>query len=120
MTSLSQVHRHHRRSEPFPVPDDRVEHYRRAGWWPGEPLITRFERHLAVDPKAVSVRDDRGAVLTRAGLWRAAGRFADLLAGHGVGRGDVVLQCLPNAVAWQVVFVGCLRLGAVPATIPVT
>ncbi|SFO87424.1 AMP-binding protein [Actinomadura madurae] len=105
---------------PEPAPHDRADRYRRQGWWPGEALVARFRRQVEADPEAISVRDDRGAVLTRAGLWHAAGRFAGLLASRGVGRGDVVVQCLPNAVAWQVIFLGCLRLGAVPATIPVT
>ncbi|WP_146240131.1 AMP-binding protein [Prauserella flavalba] len=83
-----------------------------------EPLVDRFRRLVSAAPDAPAVRDDRGLALTRQALWEEAGRVAAELAGHGVAAGDVVLQCLPNRVGWQVVFLGCLRLGAVPATLP--
>ena len=94
--------------------------YRRHGWWPGESIVDRFERHVVADPRAPAVRDDRGERLSRQELWDAAGLVAQDLDEQGVRADDVVLQCLPNAVDWQVALLGCLRLGAVPATLPLT
>jgi acyl-CoA synthetase (AMP-forming)/AMP-acid ligase II len=99
---------------------ERRLHYRKRGWWPGGSLIERFEKHVAAEPDARAVRDDTGAVLSRRGLWTEAGRLAATLRRRGLRPGDVVLVCLPNTVDWQTAFVACLRLGAVPATIPLT
>jgi acyl-coenzyme A synthetase/AMP-(fatty) acid ligase len=45
---------------------------------------------------------------------RASCRFANLLAAHGVGRGDRVIVMLPRLPEWQIAMVGCLRAGAIP------
>src|SRR5581483_10137928 len=42
-------------------------------------------------------------------------RFANVLAGLGIQRGDVVLVILPRIPAWQVVMVGLLKVGAIAA-----
>lgn len=95
-----------------------TEWYRSQGWWPGEALADRFARHVEAAPDRVSVVDDSGATLTRRELWDRAGELADHLGEQGIGARDVVLVLLPNRVEWQVAFLACLRLTAVPATIP--
>ena len=45
---------------------------------------------------------------------RASCRFANLLAAHGVGKGDRVVVMLPRLPEWQIAMVGCLRAGAIP------
>jgi acetyl-CoA synthetase len=45
---------------------------------------------------------------------RQSCRFANLLAAHGVGRGDRVIVMLPRLPEWQVAMVGCFRAGAIP------
>lgn len=87
---------------------------------PDQRLVDRVAGFVAERPHALSVADDRGSALTRSELWVEAGSVADELAHHGLAPGQIVLVCLPNRVEWQVVFLACLRLGAVPATIPVT
>lgn len=94
--------------------------YRAAGWWPGERLVDLFAGHVEADPHRLSVRDDRGRSLTRRELWLESGIFVDLLADSGVRPRDTVLVLIPNRVEWQVVLLAILRLGAVPATIPMT
>jgi acyl-coenzyme A synthetase/AMP-(fatty) acid ligase len=42
-----------------------------------------------------------------------AARTAGTLAGHGVGRGDVVLTLIGNRPEWVLVMVACFRIGAV-------
>jgi acyl-CoA synthetase (AMP-forming)/AMP-acid ligase II len=99
---------------------ERAAAYRAAGWWTGERLVDRFAAHVEADPDRLVLVDDRGAELTRRGLWREAEVFAEGLRRNGVGAGDVVLIYLPNAAPWQVCFLGVLQLGAVPATLPLT
>ncbi|HTO51438.1 MAG TPA: AMP-binding protein [Burkholderiales bacterium] len=45
---------------------------------------------------------------------RASCRFANLLAAHGVGKGDRVVVMLPRLPEWQIAMVGTLRAGAIP------
>ncbi|MGH8695674.1 MAG: acyl-CoA synthetase [Burkholderiales bacterium] len=45
---------------------------------------------------------------------RRSCRFANLLAAHGVGKGDRVVVMLPRLPEWQIAMVGCLRAGAIP------
>lgn len=97
-----------------------ADEYRRKGWWPGEPLVDRFQRLVSADSGRRAVVDDRGVALSRAELWSEAGLLAQSLAEHGVGEGDPVLVFLPNTAQWQVAFLACLRLRAIPATLSTT
>lgn len=94
-------------------------YYRERGWWPGVPLADAFAVHLRSDPDALAVVDDAGRRLTRAQLDNAAEHFASRLTSLGVTAGDVVLIFMPNCSAWQIVLLGVLRAGAVPASLPV-
>ena len=49
---------------------------------------------------------------TFAELWREIGRFAAVISGHGIGRGDRVLLALPNGPEFFAVFYGIQRAGA--------
>ena len=51
--------------------------------------------------------------LTYAGLAARSAGWADTLADHGIGRGDVVAISLPSSVEYAVAYVGALRLGSV-------
>jgi len=52
--------------------------------------------------------------LTFAEVSELTQRFANLLAAHGVTKGDTVIVMLPRIPAWQIAMVGCLRMGAIP------
>jgi acyl-coenzyme A synthetase/AMP-(fatty) acid ligase len=49
-----------------------------------------------------------------ADIKRLTNRFANLLAAHGVGKGDRMIVMLPRIPEWQIAMVGCIKLGAVP------
>lgn len=98
----------------------RGEDYRRKGWWSGEKLADRFKRHVSADPHHPALVDDQGTVLDRQELWDRAARLGRSLRAYGVESGDVVLVYLPNCASWQISFLACLQLGAVPATLPLT
>lgn len=98
--------------------DGRDGQYREMGWWPGEKLQDRYRRLAASRPDDLAVADSRGRRMSHLQLTSAANEFGEQLQQSGVGPGDVVLVQLPNWVEWQVVFLAMLRVGAVPATIP--
>ena len=74
--------------------------------------------HWAADPAKPALLwcDDAGRErrFTFAEIARASCRFANLLAAHGVGRGDRVVIMLPRLPEWQIAMVGTLRAGAIP------
>ena len=51
---------------------------------------------------------------TFADIARRSCRFANLLAAHGIGRGDRVVVMLPRLPEWQIAMVGIFRAGAIP------
>lgn len=92
------------------------DRYWAAGWWTGERLVDRFERHVSSDPNTVAVIDDQGQRLSRSELWVAAGLSAQELAGLE----GPILMLLPNTAYAVVTFLGTLRASLVPATLPAT
>ena len=97
----------------------RTRRYRERGWWPGVPLAEHFERFVRDRPSALAVLDERGRRLGRGALWREAERLGSELAAQGVAAGDVVLIFMPNRVEALVAMLAALRLGAVPANLPI-
>jgi len=80
----------------------------------GGDVVDRF----AEDPDRLALIWCNGAGAERrftyADIKRLSNRFANLLAAHGVGKGDRVVVMLPRVPEWQVALVGCLKAGAVP------
>ncbi len=58
-------------------------------------------------------RDGRRREFSFGEVSSASARLAGTLAGHGVGRGDVVLTLIGNRPQWVLVMVACFRIGAV-------
>lgn len=98
----------------------RTARYRDAGWWPQEQLAQIYNRHVAEDPDRISIADEHGRQLSRRQLWDKADAAAATLRGAQISSGDIVIIYLPNVLEWQVWFLGCLQLGAVPATLPIS
>ena len=106
---------------PDTVAGDRAERerrYRAKGWWPDDRLLDRYAVAVQRLRDRLAVADAAGRQLSHGMLWREAGRFSEKLKKGGVGRGDVVILLLPNVVDTQVAFLGMLRLGAIPASMP--
>jgi acyl-CoA synthetase (AMP-forming)/AMP-acid ligase II len=71
----------------------------------------RFARNAALrDPAS-------GRSWTYAELWRDAGRLADALRSHGVAPGESVVYALFNGPEFALLWVACLRLGAIATPI---
>lgn len=105
-----------------PSPPERVAEYRRRGWWRGETVDNLFQAAVAARGGAEALIDapNRPALigspsrrLTFAETDRAVDALAHVLAGLGVGRGDVVATQLPNVVEGVIAFLACARMGAI-------
>ncbi len=105
-----------------PSPPERVAEYRRRGWWQGETVDTLFRRGVAARGTSEALVDppNREALvgtasrrMTYAQTNAAVDALAQVLAGLGVGRGDVVVIQLPNLVEGVLAFLACARMGAI-------
>ena len=63
------------------------------------------------------VYPDRGIELTFADVVASAARIAEVLAGHGVGKGDVVAFAAANVPAYPVAWWSTVSLGAVVSSL---
>src|SRR5208337_5665626 len=104
------------------IKSDAIEKYRRAyrdfRWETPEhfnfaAVIDKF----AEDPRRVAIlwedSEGRRARLTFADIAQQSKRIANVLAGHGIRRGDAVMLVLPRITLWQAAYIGALRLGAI-------
>lgn len=105
-----------------PNSEDALEQYRRAyrdfRWETPENFnFASVIDQFAEDPKRVAIlwedSEGRRARLTFADIAQQSRRIANVLAGHGIKRGDAILLVLPRITLWQAAYVGALRLGAV-------
>lgn len=102
---------------PATSPPETVIPYAVAG---GTSLLSRLRRAAASAPEALAVSDSRGRALSRSALLAAAAELAPEFTALGAGPGDPVMIMMPNFIEWEVAFVACLLIGALPATLPVT
>lgn len=80
----------------------------------GSDVIDAFARER--DGLALICEDERGQErrYRYSDLSRLSNRFANLLRGLGVAKGDRVLVMLPRIPEWPVAIIGAMKLGAIP------
>jgi acyl-CoA synthetase (AMP-forming)/AMP-acid ligase II len=105
-----------------PSPPERIEAYRRKGWWRGVGVDALFREAVAARPDAEALVDapNRAALvgtppqrLTYAEVDARVDALSHVLARLGVGRGDVVATQLPNLAEGVIAFLACARMGAI-------
>lgn len=96
-----------------PFPADRVDEYRRAGYWSGRPLDSILTDAAARWPQRPAVID-ADHTYSFAELDALADRIALALADLGIRPGDRVLLQLPNCCQFAIALFALLRAGAVP------
>lgn len=110
------------------VPEARIAEFKAKGWWGDETLDDLFRRHVAQKPHAEAVVDpiNREAIigsaparLTWAQCAEQVDRYVAVLNRAGIGKDDVVAVQLPNIAELCLVFLACLRLGAIVTPAPV-
>ncbi|WP_368165716.1 (2,3-dihydroxybenzoyl)adenylate synthase [Aeromonas sp. R9-1] len=103
-------------SRPIPYsrwPDDLAEHYRRQGYWRGEPLTAILRRQWERDPSAPAIFCGE-RVFTYRELDAASSLLAGKLARRGLGHGDTALVQLPNVAEFYIVLFALLKVGVAP------
>lgn len=110
------------------VPEDRIREFKAKGWWGEETLDDLFRRHVVAIPDAESLVDpiNREAImggaparLTWAQVEDRVARYVAVLHAAGVRRDDVVAVQLPNVVELCLIYLACIRLGAIITPTPV-
>ncbi|MNK08149.1 Short-chain-fatty-acid--CoA ligase [compost metagenome] len=110
------------------VPEERIRDFKARGWWGEETLDDLFRRHVAAMPDAESVVDpiNREAIMGGAPArlsWSQVedrvARYVAVLHATGVGRDDVVAVQLPNVIELGLIYLACIRLGAIVTPAPV-
>lgn len=110
------------------VPEERIRDFKARGWWGEETLDDLFRRHVAAMPDAESVVDpiNREAImggaparLTWAEVEDRVARYVAVLRATGVVRDDVVAVQLPNVIELGLIYLACIRLGAIVTPAPV-
>ena len=92
--------------------------YRRKGWWTGESLPDRYASIMRGRENDLAVIDNHGGKLNHRDLWNFSGTIADELDSRKFRKGEIIIILLPNTVEWQVVLLGVLRAGSIPANLP--
>jgi acyl-coenzyme A synthetase/AMP-(fatty) acid ligase len=105
-----------------PINPGSIENYRRIyrdfrwetpNYFNFAEVIDKF----AEDPSRVAIlwedSEGRRARLTFADIAQQSKRIANVLASHGIKRGDAVMLVLPRITLWQAAYIGALRLGAI-------
>lgn len=109
------------------VPEARIAQFKAKGWWGDQTLDDLFLKHVAAKPDAESIVDpvNRDAIMGSAPArlsWAECAdqvdRYVAVLSAHGVQKDDVVAVQLPNILELCLLFLACLRLGAVVTPAP--
>src|SRR5215831_18916092 len=96
---------------PYPV--ESRQHYLREGYWRAETISQAVSRSALAHPARTAVTDASRA-LTYAQLLEEARSFRDVLARHGLGRGDRIIVQLPNCAEFASLALACFDLGSIP------
>ena len=92
--------------------------YRRKGWWTGESLQDRYASIIRGRENELAVLDNHGGKLTHSDLWKFSRKLSAELNSRKFRKGEIIIILLPNTVEWQVVLLGVLRAGSIPANLP--
>lgn len=95
------------------IDEDRKRQYYEAGYWTSETVNDVWSRQAKACAEREYVVDDRGHRYTYADVDAAAARLAAWLQDIGVEEGDVVSFQMPVWAEFCIVYVACLKVGAV-------
>lgn len=93
--------------------EDRKQEYRKMGYWGDATLADYWETTVLRSPEKIAVIDLQETIYTYAELDDAAGKVATFLKKVGVKPGDIVSVQLPGWSEFTVIYVACLKIGAV-------
>jgi 2,3-dihydroxybenzoate---[aryl-carrier protein] ligase len=96
-----------------PYPEEFRERYRRQGYWRAETISQAVSRSAFAHPQRTAVADAT-RTLTYAQLLEEARSFREVLAKHGLRRGERIIIQLPNCVEFASLSLACFDLGVIP------
>lgn len=95
------------------INEDRKREYRQAGYWGDATLADYWQMSVLCSPEKTAVIDLQGTSFTYAELDDAASRLAHYLRECGVMPGDFVSFQIPAWAEFTLIYIACLKLGAV-------
>lgn len=102
------------------INEERKQYYYDKGYWTHDTIRDVWHRQAEKYAQREYVKDDRGTCLTYGETNDKAGRLASWLAEQGVQAGDVVSFQLPTWAEFCIVYIACLKVGAVMHPLPRT
>src|SRR5215469_2062668 len=96
-----------------PYPEESRERYCREGYWRAETISQAVSRSALAHPQRPAVAD-KSRTLTYAQLLEEARSFRDVLAKHGLKRGERIIVQLPNCVEFASLSLASFDLGVIP------
>ncbi|WP_188399955.1 medium-chain fatty-acid--CoA ligase [Sporomusa sp. GT1] len=93
--------------------ESRKQEYRQKGYWGDATLADYWKMSVLSSPDKTAVIDRQGTRYTYAELDDAAGRVASFLQVTGVAPGEFVSFQMPGWAEFTVIYVACLKVGAV-------
>ncbi len=95
------------------ISESRKREYREKGYWGDATLEDYWDMSVKSSPGKTAVVDLQGTNYSYSELDAAAGRVAAFLKKAGVEPGDFVSMQLPGWAEYTVIYVACLKVGAV-------
>lgn len=97
-----------------------AKEYYEKGYWIDRTLNDRWNEAVSAHPNKEYVSDNLGVRFTYAEVDEKAARLAAWLKAQGVENGDVVSYQMPPWSEFCILYVACLKVGAVSHPLPVT
>lgn len=96
-----------------PMPEDRAARYRSDGLWRGRTFDGMLALSVDAHPAKIAITDGHTSI-SYAQLWRQIDAAAKNFAARGVRPGEHVICYLPNIIEFYPIYLGLVRLGAIP------
>lgn len=104
----------------YAINEERKSEYYKKGYWTEKTLLDYWDEQVNVQPDKKCVCDDLGVRLTYEQVDKQASCLASWFVSVGVGKGDVVSFQLPPWSEFCIIYIACLKIGAVCHPISVT
>ena len=91
----------------------RKKYYRQQGYWGDATLLDYWRMAVMSCPEKVAVVDLQGSRYTYAQLDHMAGKMCNYILAQGIKAGDFVSIQLPGWAEFTIIYVACLKAGAV-------
>ncbi|MEG0375793.1 MAG: medium-chain fatty-acid--CoA ligase, partial [Raoultibacter sp.] len=101
------------------INEARKARYYEQGYWTHQTIGDVWDQRISLSSADTYVQDDRGSTFTYSEVDDQAGRLAAWLVAQGIVPGDVVTFQMPTWAEFAIVYVACLKAGAVMHPLPI-